>query len=193
MSGIVGFMRGVAGVLSRHRSQTQIRQQTVLRVRRTSRGSRATKPRSKKTHRTTTASRNRTVGWGQLRKDLPSVLAIEVALLEAPAFAIEEALFEIPAPQVDISMCPACGLQAPQLLMDEHFLGSPTHQNGPILSELGSAPVMKTESAVGTRVDDTTQGLRSLLQILVPPRAFGRRLQGRTVNPMSGLVQRFVP
>jgi hypothetical protein len=67
---------------------------------------------------------------------------------------------------VNVSSCPTCGLQAPDALMAEHFLGSPSHENG------------TAESSV-----------RSLLQMLVPPRAFGRRHQQRTFNPLSRLVR----
>lgn len=37
--------------------------------------------------------------------------------------------------------------------------------------------------------EDPRRSLRNLLQMLVPPRAFGHRHQQRTVNPLSGLVR----
>lgn len=89
---------------------------------------------------------------------------------------------------VNISSCPTCGLQAPEALMAEHFLGSPSHENG---SPEPDVPV--AEDAIfdisQDSEEDAKSSLRHLLQMLVPPRAFGRRHQGRTVNPLSSLVQ----
>src|SRR6267143_2069707 len=89
---------------------------------------------------------------------------------------------------VNVSSCPTCGLQAPDALMAEHFLGSPSHENGSPEPE-----VMIVEDAIFDRSlsseEDAKSSLRNLLQMLVPPRAFGRRHQHRTVNPLSHLVQ----
>ncbi len=89
---------------------------------------------------------------------------------------------------VSVSSCPTCGLQAPEALMAEHFLGSPSHENGSQEPE-----VTIVEDAIfdvsHTSEEDAKSSLRHLLQMLVPPRAFGRRHQGRTVNPLSGLIQ----
>ena len=86
------------------------------------------------------------------------------------------------------SSCPTCGLQAPDALMAEHFLGSPSHENG-----VPEPDVTMIEDAIfdvpQASEEDAKNSLRHLLQMLVPPRAFGRRHQGRTVNPLSSLVQ----
>lgn len=89
---------------------------------------------------------------------------------------------------IDVSSCPTCGLQAPEALMAEHFLGSPSHENGvpePEVTTVGDALF----DASSASEEDAKSSLRHLLQMLVPPRAFGRRHQGRTVNPLTSLVQ----
>jgi hypothetical protein len=91
---------------------------------------------------------------------------------------------------VNVSSCPACGLQAPEALMAEHFLGSPSHENGtpePARTMIENRVIDKRQSL--SSEEDAKSSLRSLLQMLVPPRAFGRRHQQRTVNPLSQLVQ----
>jgi hypothetical protein len=89
---------------------------------------------------------------------------------------------------MNVSSCPTCGLQAPDALMAEHFLGSPSHENGAPEPE-----VTVVEDAIFDRSrsseEDAKSSLRNLLQMLVPPRAFGRRHLHRTVNPLSHLVQ----
>jgi hypothetical protein len=37
--------------------------------------------------------------------------------------------------------------------------------------------------------EDSRNSMRDLLQMLVPPRAFGRRHQDRTVNPLSHVIR----
>ena len=92
------------------------------------------------------------------------------------------------APQATVVSCPSCGLQAPVGLMAEHFLGSPSHENNspetlPIVS------TVDTKTATGLSEEDSLDSLRNLLQMLVPPRAFGRRHEQRGVNPLTNLVQ----
>jgi hypothetical protein len=91
---------------------------------------------------------------------------------------------------VNISSCPTCGLQAPEALMAEHFLGSPSHENGapePAMTMIENSILDKSQAL--SAEEDAKSSVRSLLQMLVPPRAFGRRHQQRTVNPLSRLVQ----
>ena len=91
---------------------------------------------------------------------------------------------------VNVSSCPTCGLEAPEALMAEHFLGSPSHENGtpePVTTMIEDGITDKSEAA--SAEEDAKNSLRHLLQMLVPPRAFGRRHQQRTVNPLSRLVQ----
>jgi hypothetical protein len=91
---------------------------------------------------------------------------------------------------VNVSSCPTCGLQAPDALMAEHFLGSPFHENGtpePEMAMVENATLAKSQSL--SAEEDAKSSVRSLLQMLVPPRAFGRRHQQRTFNPLSRLVR----
>jgi len=63
-------------------------------------------------------------------------------------------------------ICPACGLQAPETLMKEHFLGSPLHENivSPSAGVVLSGVSLKCASPVE---DDTDSGsLGDLLQTL---------------------------
>jgi hypothetical protein len=91
---------------------------------------------------------------------------------------------------MNVSSCPTCGLQAPQALMAEHFLGSPSHEKGspePVVT-VAEKIAFENPQALSSE-EDAKNSLRSLMQMLVPPRAFGRRHQQRTVNPLSRLVQ----
>ena len=89
---------------------------------------------------------------------------------------------------VSVSSCPTCGLQAPDSLMAEHFLGSPSHENGNPEPEIATVEDAILDKSLSSE-EDAKNSLRNLLQMLVPPRAFGRRHQNRTVNPLSHLVQ----
>lgn len=95
-----------------------------------------------------------------------------------------------PASQTAVLSCPACGLQAPESLMAEHFLGSPSHKNGPIKLEPAKADnVIQRQSEAIRFEEDSMNSLRHLLQMLVPPRAFGRRHEQKSINPLSMVVQ----
>jgi hypothetical protein len=89
---------------------------------------------------------------------------------------------------VSVSSCPTCGLQAPATLMAEHFLGSPSHENGSPEPEVAIVEEALFDVSHASE-EDAKSSLRHLLQMLVPPRAFGLRHQGRTVNPLSSIVQ----
>jgi hypothetical protein len=90
--------------------------------------------------------------------------------------------------QMVMLSCPSCGLEAPETLMAEHFIGSPSHEEGPskqlIVAEVGA----NEESVAISSESESRDSLRHLLQMLVPPRAFGRRHGQRTVDPLFNLV-----
>lgn len=91
---------------------------------------------------------------------------------------------------VAILACPACGLQAPEKLMAEHFLGSPSHKLDPVhdvRTVIGKSSDF--QPSVKMSAEDSRDSLRYLLQILVPPRAFGRRHEQKMVNPISLLFE----
>jgi hypothetical protein len=90
--------------------------------------------------------------------------------------------------------CPGCGLEAPESLMVEHLRGSPSHvlvQPSPPLVTANKAPLERLP--VKSPEKDTGDSLRQLLQMLVPPRAFGRRHGQRTVDPLSSVVETIGP
>jgi hypothetical protein len=87
--------------------------------------------------------------------------------------------------------CPSCGLQAPGSLLAEHFLGSPSHKNGP--PKIVKADAVKAETSEEAKEDDPIQSMRNLLQILVPPRAFGHRHAHKSVSPISSIVKELGP
>ena len=89
---------------------------------------------------------------------------------------------------VNVSSCPTCGLQAPDALMAEHFFGSPSHEKGSPEPKTAIVETAMFDQSHASE-EDAKSSLRSLLQMLVPPRAFGRRHQERTVNPLSRLAQ----
>jgi hypothetical protein len=88
----------------------------------------------------------------------------------------------VPAAQTTVYTCPTCGLQATKAFMLEHLLGSPLHQPGRVQQE--QARDQKAEEAQPTvpREEDSSDSLRNLLQILLPPRPFGRRHEQRAVK-----------
>ena len=89
------------------------------------------------------------------------------------------------ASQSVIYTCPACGLQAPQALMIEHLRGSPIHQRGRAQPGQTTDHRVEEEPALVARGEDSRDSLRNLLQILLPPRAFGRRHEQKTPNAIS--------
>src|SRR3989449_10380947 len=89
-----------------------------------------------------------------------------------------------------VPACPTCGLQAPEALLMEHFQASPSHEQGtpqslPIIAD---DPVSAEPTLVSSE-EDSRNSMRNLLQMLVPPRAFGRRHQNRTANPLSHVIR----
>ena len=99
---------------------------------------------------------------------------------------------DIPAAAVaPFDTCPSCGLQAPGSLLTEHFLGSPSHRNG--LPKMVEADPVEAEAAAEAKEEDSRQSVRSLLQMLVPPRAFGHRHAYRSVSPISPIIRNLGP
>ena len=95
---------------------------------------------------------------------------------------------DIPAAIVaSFDTCPSCGLQAPESLLAEHFLGSPSHKDGP--PKIVKAETVKTEASDDAKEEDSNQSVRNLLQMLIPPRAFGRRHDHRSMGPISSIVK----
>jgi hypothetical protein len=93
-------------------------------------------------------------------------------------------------PRSSVLSCPACGLEAPESLMTEHFIGSPSHRYKPTKLQpiaTGSEPVKGPANA--SMGEDSRDSVRTLLQMLVPPRAFGHRHRQRNVDPLSSVVQ----
>ena|GEM_PF-2709831 len=95
------------------------------------------------------------------------------------------------ATTVSFDTCPSCGLQAPGSLLTEHFLGSPSHRNG--LPKIVEADPVEVEAAVEAEEENSRQSVRNLLQMLVPPRAFGRRHAHRSVSPISPILENLGP
>jgi len=99
---------------------------------------------------------------------------------------------DIPAATVaSFDTCPSCGLQAPESLLAEHFLGSPSHKGGP--PKIVKAETVKTEASDDAKEEDSKQSVRNLLQMLVPPRAFGHRHAHRSMGPISSIVKDLGP
>src|SRR2546425_3379251 len=88
-----------------------------------------------------------------------------------------------------VPACPTCGLQAPEALLMEHFQASPSHEQGiPQLPIMTDAQVPAESNPVSSE-EESRNSMRNLLQMLVPPRAFGQRHQHRIVNPLSHVIQ----
>lgn len=92
--------------------------------------------------------------------------------------------------QNTVPSCPTCGLQAPHDLMMEHFQASPSHELGAPEPEATTIDGdVQVEPTLLSSEEDSRNSMRNLLQMLVPPRAFGRRHQHRTVNPLSHVIR----
>lgn len=86
-----------------------------------------------------------------------------------------------PATQTTVYTCPTCGLQATKALMLEHLLGSPLHQPGRAQQEQTMDHKVEAEQPT-VQPEEDSDSLRNLLQILLPPRPFGRRHEQKTVK-----------
>ena len=87
-----------------------------------------------------------------------------------------------PAAQTTVYTCPTCGLQATKAFMLEHLLGSPLHQPGRVQQEQARDQKAAEAQPTVPREEDSTDSLRNLLQILLPPRPFGRRHEQKSVK-----------
>jgi hypothetical protein len=95
------------------------------------------------------------------------------------------------AATVSFDSCPSCGLQAPGSLLAEHFMGSPSHRYGP--PKIAKVDPVQIQAVEAAEEEDSKQSVRNLLQMLVPPRAFGRRHAHRSISPISSIVKDFGP
>jgi hypothetical protein len=92
--------------------------------------------------------------------------------------------------RTSVQSCPTCGLEAPENLMTEHFIGSPSHRYKPAkLQPIAACSEPLNGRTSSSMAEDSRDSVRSLLQMLVPPRAFGHRHRQRTVDPLSNVVQ----
>lgn len=107
--------------------------------------------------------------------------------LNRPSNNVTNVASQESAPPATVLSCPSCGLQAPETLMTEHFLGSPSHQYQQVEAPLTEASLEIKQAAVLSE-EDQRDSLRSLLQMLVPPRAFGRRHGQRSIDPLANIV-----
>ena len=165
-SKILGFLQGVtrtiSGHLARGRSEKKTGPSKIVRGRKHS----AARTRASKKLKTPRV-RAQTSRKASPRKKLNPV----PTLFENPTPA--------PTAQTTVYSCPACGLEADKTLMLEHLLGSPLHQPGRVQPEQTK---IVEEQAMALREEDSSDSLRNLLQILLPPRPFGRRHEQKTVR-----------
>ena len=107
--------------------------------------------------------------------------------VETESNGVQRSVVYSEPPQIS---CPACGLRAPEKLMAEHLLGSPLHRKqapAPLVPRI--PPATPSARTISLQEEDSRESMRNLLQMLVPPRAFGRRHGQRTPNPLVQLVQ----
>jgi hypothetical protein len=167
-SKILGFLQGVTGTISGHLARGRSEKKPA--PSRTSRGRKRSAARTRAGKKPKTARvRSRTSRSEGSRKKLNPV----PSLFENP----------IPAPtaRTTVYSCPACGLEADKALMLEHLLGSPLHQPGRVQPERLTDRKAEEPLTV-VREEDSSDSLRNLLQILLPPRPFGRRHEQKTVK-----------
>ena len=127
---------------------------------------------------------SRTISLGRNRKKAKTkALVVAVEQSQAPTIILPVT--------ASFDTCPSCGLQAPGSLLAEHFLGSPSHKNGP--PEIVKTDIREVEASEEAEEEDSKQSVRNLLQMLVPPRAFGRRHAHRSISPISSIVKDLKP
>jgi hypothetical protein len=167
-SKILGFLQGVTGTISGHLARGRNGKKTApIKVVRTRKRS-TVKTRTAKKLKTTRV-RAQTSRKTSPRKKLNPV----PTLIENPTPA--------PTAQTTVYSCPACGLEADKALMLEHLLGSPLHQPGRVQPEqLTDRKALEQTTLSGE--EDSSDSLRNLLQILLPPRPFGRRHEQKAVK-----------
>ena len=91
--------------------------------------------------------------------------------------------------RIPMIVCPACGLEAPESLMNEHLIASPAHRYKPEkLQPIAIRSKPPGDPAPFSMAEESRESVRRLMQMLVPPRAFGHRHRLRTVDPLSSLV-----
>src|SRR5467141_3271016 len=148
----------------------------------------------RKTRSARSAGRRRTSSRpGPGRNSIASARMNRMAKTKKPPEVLEPSqTSNIPnATIASFDTCPSCGLQAPGSLLTEHFLGSPSHRNG--LPKIVEADPVEAEAAAEAEEEDSMQSVRNMLQMLVPPRAFGRRHAHRSMGPLSSIVKDLGP
>ena len=168
-SKILGFLQGVTGTISGHLARGRSGRKTA--PSKTVRGRKRSAARTRAGKKLKTPRvRAQTSRKAGPRKKLNPV----PALFENPSPA--------PAAQTTVYSCPACGLEADKALMLEHLLGSPLHQPGRVKPEQLKDLKTKEEQTTVSREEASSDSLRNLLQILLPPRPFGRRHEQKAVK-----------
>jgi hypothetical protein len=139
-------------------------------------------PHHRKTSPPSRRGRSTVTFAGTRRKTRTKTPDVTIAPSQTPSIAQATVTFDT---------CPSCGLQAPGSLLAEHFLGSPSHKNGP--PKIVKVEPAEIEAADEAEKEDSKQSVRNLLQMLVPPRAFGRRHAHRSMGPISSIVKDLGP
>ena len=171
---LVGAFAGLMVILRNKRPSPEIMPMLAVRTSRSASSNRrrSTSPHTGKGQNTVAITRTRR----KAKNKAPNPTA---ALSQTPEMTS--------AATVAFDTCPSCGLQAPGSLLTEHFLGSPSHRNGP--PKIVEADLVEVEAAAEAEEEDSKQSVRNLLQMLVPPRAFGRRHAHKSVMLISPIVK----
>ncbi|HVH14916.1 MAG TPA: hypothetical protein VNA15_04265, partial [Candidatus Angelobacter sp.] len=170
---IFGFIEGVAGAISGLLPMRRSHKKTVSHKTGSPKKRSAGRARAKRRYNKTRRVRPGTRRTGNLRTEPEAVEAI-TNKLSVTSVA-----------RTVVCSCPACGLQAPESLMAEHFGGSPTHEHSPVQQRPETDHRVEEAPAAVLRDADSQDSLRNLLKILSPARAFGRRREQRTINPIG--------
>lgn len=136
-------------------------------------------PSARKRNSTSKTKNERAVPPKQRKKAKPKKASTTIALDPKPSALTAQA--------ISLETCPSCGLQAPGNLLAEHFMGSPGHRNGP--PKMVVMEAAQADELSDAEEEDSKQSVRNLLQILVPPRAFGHRHGQKSVSPITSIVR----
>jgi hypothetical protein len=121
----------------------------------------------------------RRVGSGRVRLELGRNGRLKRAV--KPIKTVTDKTEPILVTHTTVYTCPACGLQGAKSMMVEHPMASPLHRLS-VRPEQTANHKVEEAQAMALREDDSRDSLRNLLQILLPPRAFGRRHEQKAVK-----------
>jgi len=165
---VQGFTRALSGLLPAHTGKKTTQRKRV-----------GGKQRSAARTGTKRKQKPRRVGSGRVRLGLGRNGRLKSHL--KPITTVIDNTEPNSAAHTTVYTCPACGLQGAKSMMVEHLMASPLHRLS-VRPEQEPDHKVEEAQAMELREQDSRDSLRNLLQILLPPRAFGRRHEQKALK-----------